>query len=397
MYRNTVVEVDLGAIASNVQSIKKKFDDYQYVIGVIKGSAYGHGEYIVNTLVKNGVNYVAVSNIAEALAVREFNQTIPILCFLPFDLAHIDVVIKNKLTATVHSLDYAVKLANLKLSSKLKVHIKIDSGMSRLGLTSKEDVKLALEQLRGNKNIEVEGIYTHFATSGIYDPHYKTQVNKFARLTSLISLKDIPIVHADRSLTAMAHHRLPFANGLRVGIAMYGYNQLPKASSGLRPTLRRIKNEIRAKLNNVNDVSLTYDISLKPALKMFSEVIQVKKVPAGSIVGYGESYITKEDSTLAVIAAGYADGIDLRRSGGAVAINSKRFKIIGTVNMNSIIAKVDESVKAGDRVELIGDSITMREVSSQIGTTIYETMTSIPPNVARKYVKNGKSVYVSNQ
>lgn len=393
MYRNTFVEIDLDAIAANTQTIKNTFDSYEYFFGVIKGSAYGHGEYIVNTLVENGVNYVAVSTIEEALSVRKFNKTVPILCLIPVDQKHIKICLDNNLTITVHDLDYATSLASIKLDKSLKVHIKIDSGMHRLGFTDKEALKSAFDEIQKNNRIQIEGIYTHFATSGIHDPYYNNQVDSFVDITSLITLSEIPIVHMDRSLTVMSHQKLPFANGMRIGISLYGFSQLPKNSSGIRGKLRSIKNKIRAKALNVHGVHITSNFTLKPALSMFSEVIQVKKAPKGSTIGYGET-IAETDLNLAIISVGYADGIDLRRTGSYVAINGNRCEIIGSINMNSIIASVGKDVRAGDKVEIIGNNISTREISSHIGTTVYETMTSISSSVPRIYAKDGKTVHV---
>lgn len=395
MYRNTFVEIDLDAVAANAQSIKSRFKDYEYFFGVLKGGAYGHGEYIVNTLVDNGVNYIAVSDISEALAVRKFNKTIPILCLIPVNQEFLEVCIENNLTITVHDLDYAHKLAKQNLAKRLKVHLKIDSGMHRLGFTDKKDLELAFKSLKDNKNIEIEGIYTHFATSGIYDPHYNRQTDSFLDITSLIPLNEIRIVHADRSLTVMSHSQLDFTNGMRIGISLYGFSQLPKSSIGLRGKLRLVKNRLRAKLSSVKNVNLASDIVLKPALSMFSEVVQVKNAPQGSLVGYGETLL-KTSTQLAVIPTGYADGIDLRRTGSFVLIGGERCQIVGTINMNSIVVSTRGGVKAGDKAEIIGPNISVREVSAHIGTTIYETMTSISPNISRIYIRNGKTIHVED-
>jgi alanine racemase len=396
MYRNTFVEVDLDAIAENTQTIRKAFDGYEYFFGVLKGSAYGHGEYIVNTLIENGVNYVAVSTIEEALAVRKFNKTVPILCLIPVDQKHIDTCLDNNLTITIHDLDYAISLSRNKISKKLKVHLKVDSGMHRLGFTSEKDIKVAFEAIQENKNIQVEGVYTHFATSGIYDPYYNQQVDNFLKIASSIPLNEIPIIHMDRSLTVMSHKKLPFSNGMRIGISLYGFNQLPRASSGIRGKLRTIKNKLRSKILKVHGTSITKNIQLRPALSMFSEVIQVKKVKQGSLVGYGET-IAKTDMQLAVVSAGYADGIDLRRTGSYVVINGKRCKVLGSINMNSIIVSVDGKINVGDKVDIISDKISTREVSAHIGTTVYETITSIPSGIPRIYLKNGKLVHAENR
>ena len=194
MYRKTYVEVNLTNISNNVKNIIKKYNDYKYYIAMIKSNAYSHGYGIVNTLVKSGINYLAVSSLDEALQVRKENKTIPVLCTEIIDLDNIDEAINNNVTLTVDNLEYIKHL-----NKKCTVHIKIDSGMNRLGVKDKDVFNELYKYINENKNIYLEGIYTHFATPGVNDPYYDIQLKNFRNITSDIDLTKIPIVHLSSS------------------------------------------------------------------------------------------------------------------------------------------------------------------------------------------------------
>lgn len=392
MYRKTYVEINLDKIGKNVKTILKNFKKYQYFFGVVKGSAYGHGAYVINEMIENGINYLAVSNLKEALEIRKYNKNIPILCLMPIDIEFLKICSNNDITITISSKGYAQEIKNLNL--KLKIHLKINSGMNRLGFDDCEELKTTLELLKQNKKFCIEGIFTHLGTLGINDPYREIQLKKFEVITSLININDIPIVHIDHSMTMMCHNKIDFCNGVRMGISLYGYNQPPRKAKGIKAIIRKIKNLLKFKKIKISkDVNIT-NIKLEPALSLFSEVIEIKTVNKGEFVGYC-GYIHKgEQIKVATVNIGYADGIDLRATGGFVLINGKKYQIIGTINMGMISVKVDDNVKNGDKVELFGQNISIREISSHIGTTIYETMTTISPLLPRVYIKNNKLVKV---
>lgn len=392
MYRKTYVEVNLDNIENNVQNILNKYNTYKYYFGVVKGSAYGHGAYIINSLISKGINYLAVSNLDEALEVRSYNHDIPILCLEPIDINFLNICSENNITITISSIDYVNKMKNLDI--KLKIHLKIDSGMNRLGFDDSKLLKLAFDSLQKNNNFYIEGIYTHMGTLGISDPYWDKQLEAFKNITQSINLKNIPIIHIDRSVTMMCHPKIDLCNGVRIGISLYGYNQLPPKKNDFISKLREIKANLRIKHYKISKTNVECDINLQPALSLFSEVIEIKKVHKNEFVGYF-GYINKEgDILVATINIGYADGIDLRASGNFVAINGKKYKIIDSINMGMISVIVDENVKVGDKVEIIGKNISIRDVSNHIHTTIYETMTSISPLLPRVYIKNNEVIKI---
>ena len=396
MFRKTYVEVNIDNLKNNVKNIVNNYNKYNYFIGVVKGNCYGHGvTYVINELIESGINYLAVSSLEEALEARNVNKKIPILCLEPIEIEYLDICIKNKITITVHDYNYAKKLIEKNINKKIKIHLKIDSGMNRLGFKDKNELNEIYEKLKENKNIELEGIYTHFATLGINDKEWDNQLNKFKYLTEDINLSEIPIVHLAKSAAFIDHPKIDFCNGIRLGIAMYGYDPNPKYNTnGIKNKLRQIKRNILRKKNKVSETTTKIPFELKPAFKMYTELIQIKKVKKGEFVGYGAMYRADEDITIGIMPVGYDDGIFRKSTGRYVSIKNKRYKIIGDVGMGMTAVKIDDSIEITDRVTLIGDNIPIKEVATHNGTSIYETMCNIGKTIPRVYVKDDEIVAV---
>lgn len=396
MFRKTYVEVNIDNLKNNVKNIVNNYNKYNYFIGVVKGNCYGHGvTYVINELIESGINYLAVSSLEEALEARNVNKKIPILCLEPIAIEYLDICIKNKITITVHDYNYAKKLIEKNINKKIKIHLKIDSGMNRLGFKDKNELNEIYEKLKENKNIELEGIYTHFATLGINDKEWDNQLNKFKYLTEDINLSEIPIVHLAKSAAFIDHPKIDFCNGIRLGIAMYGYDPNPKYNTnGIKNKLRQIKRNILRKKNKVSETTTKIPFELKSAFKMYTELIQIKKVKKGEFVGYGAMYRADEDITIGIMPVGYDDGIFRKSTGRYVSIKNKRYKIIGDVGMGMTAVKIDDSIEITDRVTLIGDNIPIKEVATHNGTSIYETMCNIGKTIPRVYVKDDEIVAV---
>lgn len=381
MYRSTHVKINLDNIKNNITEITKKYNNYDYYFGVVKGNCYGHGIQIIETLIKNGINYLAVSSLDEALEIREINKNIPILCLQPIDTEYLDICSKNNITITVHSSTYVKNIKNI--DNPITVHIKIDSGMSRLGFNNKNELKKTISLLQKNNNINIEGIYTHMGTTGITDVYRKKQLNNFEDITSLIDLNIFKIIHIDRSITLLCQPKIPYCNGVRLGIVMYGFGQKRIE----RNFMQKIKYEIKTRLYNIPKTN--YDeLNLLPAFSLYSKVIQVKKINQGSLVGYGMSYQAPEDMIVATIEIGYYDGLNLNYNNNYVFVNNKRYKIIGTINMGMITIKADETIQEGDMVEIFGEHISIKEAARNSHTTVYQLLSCIPKFIPRIYVKN---------
>ena len=385
MYRKTYVKINEENLTNNIKEIISKYNNYTYYFGVVKGNAYGHGDYIVNDLIKGGVNYLATSSLEEAISVRKYNKEIPILCLEPIDLLYLKEIEDNNVTITVESIDYIKELINKKLNKKVKVHLKLDTGMNRLGFKEKEELTKAINLLKENKNIYLEGIYTHMATSGINDIYYDKQINKFIDLTK--DIKDIPIVHIGRSMTLVNHPKLDNVNGVRLGICMYGFNNSIPTPTGLR----KVRRNLRLKKMNISESILTNNLNLKTAFTLYTEVMSIRKVKQGEFVGYGANYIANEDIIVATLPIGYYDGID--KDMKYVSINNKKYEIIGDICMDMTIIKVDDTVKLHDQVEVFGDSIPIKEVARNMHTNAYHVLTGISTRVPRVYDNNKEIKY----
>jgi len=398
MYRNSYAEINVNHLQHNVEEIIKKYPDYQYYFGVVKGNAYGHSDKVVKYLVESGLNYLAISSLEEGISLRKDGITIPILCLEPISIQYLKECLEYDITITIPDYEYYQKLVEQEMTKPLKVHIKIDSGMCRLGFSDAQEVKKVVDGLTQKQNIVLEGIFTHFATDGIYDVSWDNQLANFQKITSEIDLTKIPIVHLGKSQTLLNHTKIDFANGIRLGIILYGYNPTPKPlPNNLMGRLRKWKREIYHKKHHISPTITDIDIDLKTAFSLYSEVIQVKQIKKGSFVGYGRIYEAPEDMYVAIIPIGYADGFSRRNKGRQIVINGKRYSLVGDVNMGMLIAKVDETVHSGDKVTLIGDEIPMREVASYMGTTVYEGACMLNNWIPRVLVKDEKIVEIDER
>lgn len=380
MKNDSYVEINTECIKNNVRNILKKYSDYKYYIGVVKGNAYGHGFEIVRELVKNGINYLAVSNLKEALEVRKLVDT-PILCLQPIDINDIHIAQDKNITITISSYEYYKKLIEKNL--KLLVHLKLDSGMNRLGLNNKKEIKNIYNNLINNKKIRLEGIYTHLSTTGIIDKKWDDQVNNFINLTSNIDLNKIDIVHIYSSNSLVIHPKLSFCNGCRIGILMYGISPREINYTSLKGKLRKFKNTYLRKKYNLSKIYDKYNIDVKTGFKLYSKVIEIKNIEKNQYIGYGFKYKTSNNCTIAIIPIGYADGLTLNNSGRDILINNRKYKIVGAVNMRMLTVIVDNKVNVGDLAVIIGEDI--RNICQYTNVTPHKLMTTISNDVPRIY------------
>lgn len=394
MYRRTYLEVDCDKLKNNIINIKQNYPGYEYYFGVVKANAYGHGGYIINSLIEGGINYLAVSSLEEALKLREYNAEIPILILEPIHLEFLDKCIKYNITITVSNMEYFNELLTIELPAQLKIHVKLDTGMSRLGLSSSNELNQLFKKISNNPNLYLEGIYTHFATSGINDKHWDNQLNKFKEITKDIDLSTIPIIHMGRSLTLVNHEKIPFCNGTRLGIVMYGMSQSMPAGKGFKTFLRNLRNNHNKKKLKISPTTTTNNLNLKTAITLYSEVIELHKIHQNDFVGYGALYTAQKDEIIATIPIGYADGIP--KNIKHVAINGNKYDVVGEICMDMICAKVDSSVKLYDKVTLIGgDELPVKKVANECGISSYTLFGGITNRVPRVYLENGDSKEIS--
>lgn len=381
MYRNTYVLINKRSIENNVKEIVNKYN-YKYYIGVVKANVYGHGLNVIDSMIKGGINYLAVSSLDEAVRVRQVYESIPILVLEPIDLKYIEVAVSNRITITLENYEYYQKLIGINISGKLLIHLKIDSGMNRLGFNDLNKIEQTVEGIKNNDNFVLEGIYTHLATSGIFDKFYQNQICKFRELTSTIDLTSIPIVHIGKSSTLVSHDKLDFVNAIRLGIIMFGFNPKFKIGNGFKNRLRMIKRNYLIKKGALIDAHLDNNLELTKSFKLFTEIMSIKNVSKSNMIGYAE-YIASEDMVLAILPIGFADGI---KGIKYVSINNKRYDVIAGMCMDMTFIKIDETIKVGDKVEIFGDNIDISEVTNYLGINAYQLLSRISSRVERKYI-----------
>lgn len=383
MYRNTYVKINEATLKNNVKTILRKYNQYKYYFGVVKGNCYGHGMYSVKALKEAGVNYFAVSSLEEAIEVRKYDKETPILCLEPISAKYVEDIVRYKVTVTIDSLETAKAYSNMKFKGKIKIHLKLDTGMNRIGIKSKNEVKEIVSLFEDSTFFVIEGIYTHMATTGINDYYFDKQVSRFRYLTQDIDLSKIEIVHMGRSLTLVNHDKLDFVNGIRMGIIMFGFNGSIYPRRGIKGFILEKKRQHFLKKYNISKTYRVNDLKLFTAFTLYSEVMSIKRVREGEFVGYGASYIANRDMLVATLPVGYADGMSEKMK--YVAINSKKYPIVGQVCMDMTMIEIDKSVKLHDRVEIFGDSIKVRDISRLLGVNAYHVFMNITTRVPRVY------------
>ena len=334
-------------------------------------------------MIRGGINYFAVSSLEEALALRKYTDY-PVLILEPISLEFVSDAINNNITLTVESLEYTKELLKEDIYSELKVHLAVDSGMNRLGFQTRKELDEALKLLKEHKKIVVEGLFTHFATSGVMDPHWDNQVKKFLNITKNIDFKEIPMVHLGRSLTLVNHPKLEYANAVRLGIIMYGFSQSRKEGSSLRSKLQKLKRNHYQKKYECSKTFLENDLKLNTAMSLYTEVISMRKVHTGDIVGYN-AYPIKEDGYILTLPVGYADGVT--KDYKEVAIESKRYKIVSDC-MDMIMVYSETPIKVGTKVEIFGRTIPISSVTRRLGLNSYHLFNQISDRVVRVHRSN---------
>lgn len=353
MRRKTYVEINLENIKYNVKKLIEKLNEYEYHFGVVKADCYGHNDIkTVKAIVEGGCNYLAVATLDEALIIRKEIKEIPILCLGIIDEEYIEESEKNDITITISSLEYLNRIINVSKNKSIKCHIKINTGMNRLGVDNKEEFNKIYDKIN-ESNMILEGIYTHIYNAENKKDTFK-QFEVFEKITEDIELSKIPIIHLCASDASLKYPKLDYANGCRLGIAMYGL--------------------------------LDYeDIKFKSTYSLYSEVIQINEVENGTI-GYNGIYKVEGKEKIAVIPVGYADGIIRKNTGRDVFINDKKYSIVGNICMDMLFVKVDNSIRVGDKVAILKGIGHIKDTAKYLDTIPYEIICSIGKRVPRIYI-----------
>ncbi|MGL2819702.1 alanine racemase [Helicobacter pylori] len=374
--RASFVEVDTASLRHNFSTVKSIVPKDACVMAVVKANAYGAGAIKASEIfLQEGANYLGVATLDEALELRSHFPKTPILILGYSPNSNASMLIDNDLSAMVFSLEQAEVFSQMALKSqkRLKIHLKIDTGMHRLGLEPTFKSIETIKKIRALKGLEVEGIFTHLSNADAnIKTHAKNQMKAFnAFLEQLLDQKiEFQYRHAYNSagiLSLCNGNENRLLNLYRPGIMLYGFypsNEMKESSQTI--------------LKNV--------ISLK------ARIVQIKRVKKGELIGYGEHFYTNEETLVGVLALGYADGL-VRALGNRiqVAINNQLAPLIGKVCMDQCFVKLNDiEVKEGDEVILFGDKSAKANDASEIATLLntipYEVISTLSKRLERVYV-----------
>jgi alanine racemase len=383
MVRPTAAHVDLGALKSNFRAVAEHLararpSNPPGIIAVVKANAYGHGAgEVARALEDAGADLLACADIEEGAALRGAGVRAQVLVFGALSVSELDGLFDCRLTPTIStpSAARAVQAAAARRDTRVRYHLKIDTGMNRLGFRH-DNLRRTLPDLFASPNLELEAAYTHFATAD--DPGSPLFAEQRVRFED--ALREIEKVrdpetaapqgrrqgsvyrHAANSAALLRDARVWY-DRVRPGLLLYGLVPAPLAST----------------------------LPLTPVMSLVSRVVAVKGVRGGEGVGYGMKFITEAPATIAIVPAGYADGLDLRLAGrGAVLIRGRRAPIVGSVCMDMIMADVTGmDVSPGDEVVIIGsqdtERIDVREMAAAIGTIPWEVVCRVGTRIQRVY------------
>lgn len=368
--RPTCAEIDLAAIAHNILAVKQRVHPAQ-VMAVVKADAYGHGAVPVSKVaLENGATYLGVALVEEGIELRNHGFLEPILVFSgAFEDQLVDFF-RYDLEVTVYTKETADSLSKLsrRFQKPIRVHVKVDTGMGRVGVAWENAVNF-IEYLATVEGVQLQGLYTHFATSDEKDKTYANlQFDRFKKIIAILDQKNIhiPLKHVANS-GAILDMPATYLDMVRPGVMMYGY--FPSNET-------------------------TESIAIKPAMTIKSRVSFIKPVPENFNVSYGRKFITSRPTRIATIPLGYADGYNrLLTNQAKVTIRGKKYPLVGRVCMDLVMVDIGmvDDIQVGDEVILFGkqeeNAFTVKEICKLIDTIPYEVTCWISRRVPRVYVE----------
>lgn len=376
-YYRVYADVDLSAIQDNVKNLMANTAPGTKAMAVVKADGYGHGDVAIARAVDAFVDGYAVATLDEAVNLRENHITKPILILGFVSPEEYTTLVEHEIDATIFDVETAKQLSEtaVQMGKQAYCHVKIDTGMRRIGLEPDESGKEVVRALKKLPMLEARGIFTHFAASDEADKTFADgQFEKFTNFVNELADEGITFTYRHCSNSA-AIIDMPFANldMVRLGIAMYGMypsDEVKKAN-----------------------------VSLRPALRLKSHITMVKEVPAGERVSYNGTFTTTRKTTLATVSVGYGDGYPRALSSkGYVLVKGKKAPIVGRVCMDQMMIDVTDiaNVTRQDVVTLVGtdhkETITVEEISALAGTFNYEFVCDLGKRIPRNYYMNGQYI-----
>mgnify|MGYP000903928153 CR=1 FL=1 len=366
--------VDLDALEYNMKSIRRRTKKGTGIIGIIKADAYGHGSVeAAEVILKNGADWLAVAVVDEGINLRKNGINAPVLLLGYTPKLRVNDVINYGFIQTVYSYEAAENLSKeaVKLNKTAVIHIKIDTGMGRIGYRVNEESADEIVKISKLPGIEVNGLFTHFAASDEADKRYtEMQYDRFIKMDKLLKERglDIPVKHASNSAAIMDFDNM-MLNMVRPGIILYGAYPSDE-----------VKKE---------------NLDIRPVMSIITHVSYVKTIEKGECVSYGRTYTAPDKRIIATIPVGYADGfIRAYAKEGKVLVKGKKAPIVGRICMDQFMVDVTgiEGVAVNDEVVLMGrqgdNEITSDDIAKALNTINYEVYCTLSKRVPRQYLKN---------
>ena len=375
MVRSTVADVDLDAIAHNLKALSDFLQaeprpagaSVPGIVAVVKANAYGHGAVPVAKALENaGATMLACADVEEAVTLRRAGVGVDILVFGALGVSDVSGIFEYRLTPTIStpSAGRALQAAAAARGVRLRYHLKVDTGMNRLGLRY-DNLPRTLPELMASESLQIDGLYTHFATADDPEsPLMEEQRTRFERVRAQLAADGVRprLVHAANSAALLRDSRVWY-DLVRPGLLLYGVVPPPLAST----------------------------LPLKPALSLHSRLVAVKHIRPGEIVSYGARFVAERPTRIAVVPAGYADGLDTRLEGRGIAlVRGRRAPVVGAVCMDMLMLDItDIEAYPGDEVVFLGtqghDRIEVREMAGSIGTIPWEILCRLGSRIERRY------------
>ena len=363
-------EVDLDALRENLAWIRHRTGPRVKIMTVVKADAYGHGlKQIGALLMQSGTDIFGVANLAEARAIHSVGEGWPVLMLGACLPGEVELAVRDGVQPTISTLGEArhFSRAAVRLNRLVHAHIKVDTGMGRLGVAPEQALELVIQA--GNlARLKIEGLYTHYSSVEDDAGFSRSQRRRFEELLTQLKGIDIPLIHANNS-GALLHEPGTVFDLVRPGLLVYGV---------VPPGRRRVSSLLQE--------------HLRPALSLKCRVSLVKEIPVGTSLSYGRTFIAQRRMRVATLTAGYGDGyLRAASNRGQVLVRGKRCRVLGRVTMDQMLVDVSRvaGVRAGDEVVLIGrqrhDEISATELAAWCGTVPWEVLTGISYRVPRIY------------
>lgn len=366
-FRPTKAVIDLEAIRQNVRHLQAHIEPNVRIIAVVKANAYGHGDVqVAGAALEAGATMLAVATADEALHIRKHYPHVDILVLGATPVHFAPYAAAARITLTVFSTEWVEDAAQYigDATNSLSLHIKVDSGMGRIGVRTLAELQDVERAINAQPNMKIDGIFTHFATADEEDTSLFTkQVEKFSAFVQALSQKPA-CVHACNTAAALIKQKELQFDAVRYGISLYGL-----APSGY--------------------VASIEPFALKPALSLQTELVHVKQIEAGESVGYGATFVAEQPCWIGTLPIGYADGMIRKLGGQHVLIDGQRMPLVGRICMDQCMVLLPKKYSVGEPVQLIGEQgterITLDEWAAKLQTINYEVPCNFTNRIPRFY------------